>query len=259
MPEDVQEKAKEQAQLGLSVKEQAEAAAAARAVEVDTTLYEAVHGVKRRRSYEQDQALHQQQDRVSPSVENAAEWLKKQRTDDISWPRTSASNAVSDFSSTGACYQDESTHDQDAVDDSTSVYATGDLFARAPSADDDAEVEEAVGGGSDDAGGYGYRINFNPYAQFPSLSASEEAMARELAYVGGINMSLSATGAFNTSGGGLNMNATGYSSATGGINMGGTGGTSSMTGSASYNANPSGSGLNANTTGGLNIHNMNDF
>ena len=228
MPEDVRKEADQRAKLGLSVKEQAAAAAAAAAAESEAEEAVSLSAFLKRPREEPWIA----EGRVSPSVENAAEWLKKQRTDDVI--TTAPAAAVSVFPTGG--YHD---------------YTPNDLLAPAPASGEDAEVAAEVAAAvaeSDDANVNGYRHPHYQYAHYLSLSASEEAMARELAAVGGLSMNLSAGGPFSTN---INMNTTGLNTS-GGRNMNGAGGINAAT------LNVAGS-LNMNTTGGLNMHNMNEL
>ena len=148
MPEDVMKEAEQRAQLGLSGKEQAAQAAAAAAAEA-----EAAASLKRARD-----PLYQHIGRVSPSVENAAEWLKKQRTDDAMATAAAAAAAVTDF--THSAYSDPQ-----VVAAAAAVYHPNDLLtpaAASTSEDDDAAVAEAAAAAaeSDDPNGNGYHHHY---------------------------------------------------------------------------------------------------
>jgi len=226
IPEDVLKEANQRAQLGLSGKQQAAAAAAAAAAAQPPP--------------EQEVTFKRPWGRVSPSVENAAEWLKKQRTDEAM--ATAAAAAISDFPSAttsdfGSLKQTQQqqqrttsddamataaaaaaasavndytpVHDETALAAANAVYTPNDLLAQAEHTeedDDDAAIAEAAEvvasiTESDDAISPGQHHHY----QYPTLSASEEALAREMAAAGGL-MSSSAGLNMNTSGGGLSLN-----------------------------------------------------
>jgi hypothetical protein len=230
MPEDVLQEANQRAQLGLSVKQQAEAAVAAAA----QSQNEAVASLHQQ-SFKRARDVAADWGRVSPSVENAAEWLKKQRTDDAMATAAAAAAAVSaDFAP-----------NETVVEAANAIYSSNDLLVGTTTQeeeDDIAEAAEVVAsitaesnlGGSDDGVVTNMSSYRHPYEL--SLSAPEEALAREMA--GGL-MSSSAAGAFN-------MNAT----------------TSTTTATEGFNTTAS----NTTTTGGgyhesgsLNMHNMNEL
>lgn len=89
MPTDVVQSAQKRSELGLTGKQQAaRAAAEAAAAQAAATIPESTTASSKR-----------DWGRISPSVENAAEWLKKQRTDDsnapaIATPSTSGSETI---------------------------------------------------------------------------------------------------------------------------------------------------------------------
>lgn len=230
MPEDVLQEANQRAQLGLSVKQQAEAAVAAAAAQSQNEAAASLHhqSLKRVRDASADWG------RVSPSVENAAEWLKKQRTDDAMATAAAAAAAVSaDFAPV---------HDE-TVAAANAIYSSNDLLVSSTQEEDDiAEAAEVVAsitaesnlGGSDDG------TNMSSYRHAPyelSLSAPEEALAREMAASAGGLMSSSAAGAFN-------MNVTTSTTTTEGFNTT----TSNTTAGGGYHE-----------SGGLNMHNMNEL
>jgi hypothetical protein len=240
IPDDVLQVANQRAQSGLSVKQQAEVAvAAAQSSEEVQAAASLSETLKRARAEPVDWG------RVSPSVENAAEWLKKQRTDDAmataaaaaAISEAAAAEAVSSLTngasfheettaqqstddaltnaattySSGAAYHDDAGHHQDsdaaaaaaaisefntgAYHDETAstaasamVYSPNDLLGHDSEEDDDdedldvAEAAEVVASitENDDTN------VITPGTQYPSLSASEEALAREMAAAGGL-------------------------------------------------------------------------
>ena len=239
IPDDVLQVANQRAQSGLSGKQQAEVAvAAAQSSEEVQAAASLSETLKRARADTVDWG------RVSPSVENAAEWLKKQRTDDAMATAAAAAaiseaaaaeavssltngtvfhdemtaqqstddaltNAATTYSSGGAIYHDEAAHHQDsdaaaaaaAISEfntgayhdeaavaaaSAIVYSPNDLLAHTSSEDEEdldvAEAAEVVASitENDDTN------VITPGTQYPSLSASEEALVREMAAAGGL-------------------------------------------------------------------------
>lgn len=94
IPEDVLEVVNQRAQSGLSVKQQAEVAVAASAAQSAQEAHAADPYFQAPLKRARDEPIDW--GRVSPSVENAAEWLKKQRTDDA-MATAAAAAAISDF------------------------------------------------------------------------------------------------------------------------------------------------------------------
>lgn len=159
IPRDVINNAEQRAQLGLSGKELAAAAAAAAAATNDN-IYDDVGMIpsyKRPRDFLFDPSSG----RVSPSVENAAEWLKKQRTDDAMATAAAAAQVAAAVTSD---FTDNGYHDAQVVAAAAAVYHPNDLLAPASAA---TELEEAADASEDydDSNENGY--HHNPY-QLPS-------------------------------------------------------------------------------------------
>lgn len=206
MPEDVLQEYNQRAQSGLSGKQQAAAAAAASATvreqveqsEVSRSVAmaasipatpflpppphahvaAAIAQNKKRAAEEAAIASSNTWDddgRISPSVENAAEWLKRQRTDDA-MATAAAAAAVS-----------LTPHDEEAIQ---AANAVNDLLTSTTNEEDDiAEAAEVVASitdahVSDDVLGDFATSTSQQAARHPyelSLSAPEEALAREMA------------------------------------------------------------------------------
>jgi hypothetical protein len=146
MPGDVVKNAEQRAQLGLSGKELAAAAAAAYAAEYAIEHDEGIPSYKRPRDYSFDPSSG----RVSPSVENAAEWLKKQRTDDAMATAAAAAQVAAAGEFANSEY-----HDAQVAAAAAAVYNPNELLAPASAT---AELEEGASE-SDDPNGNGYHHN----------------------------------------------------------------------------------------------------
>ena len=144
IPRDVIKNAEQRAQLGLSRRELAAAAAAAAAAAdaaasaTNDSIYEddGIPSYKRPRDFLFDPSSG----RVSPSVENAAEWLKKQRTVDA----MATAAAVAQVAAVTSDFTDTGYHDAQVVAAAAAaVYHPNDLLVPASAATDLEEAADA--------------------------------------------------------------------------------------------------------------------
>lgn len=155
VPGDVIKNAEQRAQLGLSRKELAAVAAAASATN-DNYEDEGIPSYKRPRDFLFDPSSS---GRVSPSVENAAEWLKKQRTDDAMATAAAAAQVAAAVTSD---FSDNGYHDAQVVAAAAAVYHPNDLLVAASSAATELEESADASEDYDDSNENGYH-HHNPY------------------------------------------------------------------------------------------------
>jgi hypothetical protein len=166
MPGDVLQNAEQRAQLGLSGKELAAAAAAAYASDYAIEQDEGIPSYKRPRDFCFDPSSY---GRVSPSVENAAEWLKKQRTDDAMATAAAAAQVAAEGEFANNGYDDAQVaaaaaavyNPNELLAPASAAYNPNELLAPASAA---TELEEGASE-SDDPNGNGY--HHNPYQLLP--------------------------------------------------------------------------------------------